>query len=198
VRQLSPGSAERSELMLWVAMIGMHFGWRERLKNFSSPVGSLSPTVAKCWYSSEILFGVPVYGELLIRPATGHATLLHPFLCVIDSKRALSFGEAQVKDLAGILERRRAARQIKTAHGTVIASLIFHCDGRPIRERLRKLVDEHSDNLKLRYFRPLSGSRVGPTAAGTIPDCSRPTTDMLQGNDRHLHSGHNLLNRLCV
>jgi len=33
--------------MLWVAMMGMHFGCRERLKNFSSPVGSLSPTVAK-------------------------------------------------------------------------------------------------------------------------------------------------------
>jgi hypothetical protein len=32
---------------------------------------------------------------LLIRQATGHATLLHPFLYVIDSKRALSFGEAQ-------------------------------------------------------------------------------------------------------
>jgi hypothetical protein len=46
-------AAERSELMLCVAMIGMHFGWRERLKNFSSPVGSLSPTVAKCWYSSQ-------------------------------------------------------------------------------------------------------------------------------------------------
>jgi len=29
VRQLSPGSADRSELMLWVATIGMHFGWRE-------------------------------------------------------------------------------------------------------------------------------------------------------------------------
>jgi hypothetical protein len=37
----------------------------------------------------------PVYGELLIRQVTGHATLLHPFLYVIDSKRALSFGEAQ-------------------------------------------------------------------------------------------------------
>ena len=39
--------------MLCVAMMGMHFGWRERLKNFSSPVGSFSPTVAKCWYSSQ-------------------------------------------------------------------------------------------------------------------------------------------------
>jgi hypothetical protein len=37
----------------------------------------------------------PVYGELLIRPATGDAALLHPFLYVIDSKRALGFGEAQ-------------------------------------------------------------------------------------------------------
>ena len=53
MRQLSPGSADRSELMLCVATIGMHFGCRERLKNFSSPVGSLSPTVAKCWYSSQ-------------------------------------------------------------------------------------------------------------------------------------------------
>ena len=48
VRQDSPGSADLRELMLWVAMMGMHFGCRERLKNFSSPVGSLSPTVAKC------------------------------------------------------------------------------------------------------------------------------------------------------
>src|SRR5215469_7750568 len=53
VRQLSPGRVDLSELMLWVAMIGMHLGWRDRLKNFSSPVGSLSPTVAKCWYSSQ-------------------------------------------------------------------------------------------------------------------------------------------------
>ena len=39
----------------------------------------------------------PVYGELLFRQATRHATLLRPFLYVIDSKRALSFGEAQVR-----------------------------------------------------------------------------------------------------
>jgi hypothetical protein len=37
-----------------------------------------------------------VYGELLFRQATWDATLLHPFLYVIDFKRALSFGEAQV------------------------------------------------------------------------------------------------------
>ena len=37
----------------------------------------------------------PVYGELLLRRATWHETLLHPFLYVIDFKRALSFGEAQ-------------------------------------------------------------------------------------------------------
>ena len=37
----------------------------------------------------------PVYGELLFRQATWHATLLHPFLYVIDFKRALNFGEAQ-------------------------------------------------------------------------------------------------------
>ena len=34
-------------------MMGMHLGCRERLKNFSSPVGSFSPTVTKCWYSSQ-------------------------------------------------------------------------------------------------------------------------------------------------
>src|SRR5712692_8026435 len=54
VRQVSPGCADFNELMLWVATIGMHFDCRERLKNFSSPVGSFSPTVAKCWYSSQI------------------------------------------------------------------------------------------------------------------------------------------------
>jgi hypothetical protein len=40
----------------------------------------------------------PVYGELLFRQATWHATLLHPFLYVIDSKRAPNFGEAQAED----------------------------------------------------------------------------------------------------
>jgi hypothetical protein len=35
------------------------------------------------------------HGELLFHRATWHATLLHPFLYVIDSKRALGFGEAQ-------------------------------------------------------------------------------------------------------
>ena len=54
MRQVSPGKVERSELMLWVATMGMHLGWRERAKNFSSPVGSFSPTVAKCWYSSQM------------------------------------------------------------------------------------------------------------------------------------------------
>ena len=38
---------------------------------------------------------VAVYGELLIRQAAWHATLLHPFLYAVDLKRALSFGEAQ-------------------------------------------------------------------------------------------------------
>jgi hypothetical protein len=41
---------------------------------------------------------VPVYGELLFHQATWHARLLHPFLYVIDSKRALGFGEAQRKN----------------------------------------------------------------------------------------------------
>jgi len=36
------------------------------------------------------------------------------------------------RDLAGILERRRAARQIKTESGTTIASLIFHHNGKGI------------------------------------------------------------------
>ncbi len=38
----------------------------------------------------------PVYGELLFYQAERHATLLHLFLYVIDFKRALNFGEAQV------------------------------------------------------------------------------------------------------
>ena len=29
--------------MLCVATMGMHLGWRERAKNFSSPLGSFSP-----------------------------------------------------------------------------------------------------------------------------------------------------------
>src|SRR5215472_13065107 len=33
--------------------MAMHLAWRERLKNFSSPLGLSSPTVAKAWYSSQ-------------------------------------------------------------------------------------------------------------------------------------------------
>ena len=36
------------------------------------------------------------------------------------------------KDLAGILERRKAARQVKTDDGMMLAALIFHHDGNPI------------------------------------------------------------------
>jgi hypothetical protein len=42
-----------------------------------------------------------VYGELLLRRATWHETLLHPFLYVIDFKRALSFGEAHAALASG-------------------------------------------------------------------------------------------------
>ena len=48
---------------------------------------------------------IPVYSELLIRQATGHATLLHRFLYVIDSKRALSFGEAQLSHVRNTASR---------------------------------------------------------------------------------------------
>ena len=51
---VSGQSEDLSELMLCVATMGMHLGCRERLKNFSSPVGSFSPTVAKYWYSSQM------------------------------------------------------------------------------------------------------------------------------------------------
>ena len=44
VRHDSPESVERSELMLCVATIGMHFAWRASEKNFSSPEGSFSPS----------------------------------------------------------------------------------------------------------------------------------------------------------
>jgi hypothetical protein len=37
VRQVSPGKVERSELMLCVATMGMHLGWRESAKNFACP-----------------------------------------------------------------------------------------------------------------------------------------------------------------
>jgi hypothetical protein len=36
------------------------------------------------------------------------------------------------KDLAGILERRKAARQVKADGTTTLAALIFHHDGRAI------------------------------------------------------------------
>ena len=53
VRHVSPDKVDRSELMLCVATIGIHFACRDRAKNFSSPVGSFSPTVANAWYSSH-------------------------------------------------------------------------------------------------------------------------------------------------
>ena len=40
--------------MLCVATMGMQRGWRERAKNFSSPLGSFSPAVANSWYSSQM------------------------------------------------------------------------------------------------------------------------------------------------
>ena len=54
MRQLSsPGSADRSELMLCVATIGISRACRDSANVRSSPVGSVSPTVANAWYSSQ-------------------------------------------------------------------------------------------------------------------------------------------------
>ena len=39
--------------MLWVATIGIRRAWRDSANVRSSPVGSVSPTVAKAWYSSQ-------------------------------------------------------------------------------------------------------------------------------------------------
>ena len=47
-------STARNEDMDWVATIGMHRHCRVSAKDFSSPVGSSSPTDAKDWYSSQI------------------------------------------------------------------------------------------------------------------------------------------------
>jgi len=41
-----PGSVRFERADTWVATIGMHLGDATRLKNFHSPVGSFSPTVA--------------------------------------------------------------------------------------------------------------------------------------------------------
>ena len=49
----SPWTADRSELMLCVATIGMRRAWRLSAKVRSSPDGSVSPVVAKLWYSSH-------------------------------------------------------------------------------------------------------------------------------------------------
>jgi hypothetical protein len=58
-----------------------------------------------------------VTGESLFRQATWHATLLHPFLYVIDFKRSLNFGEAQAY--------HAACRENDTAFATVIARLVL-------------------------------------------------------------------------
>jgi hypothetical protein len=49
---------------------------------------------------------------LLIRQAAWHATLLHPFLYVVDLKRALNFGEAQV--MQKLDEIQKGVSDIKT------------------------------------------------------------------------------------
>ena len=51
-RYRSAHAVERKELMLWVATIGISRAWRDNAKARSSPVGSVSPTVANAWYSS--------------------------------------------------------------------------------------------------------------------------------------------------
>jgi hypothetical protein len=56
-----------------------------------------------CCFPLSLLFAYqPVYGELFFRQATLRATLLHLFLYVIDFKRALNCGEAQVQIEHGI------------------------------------------------------------------------------------------------
>jgi hypothetical protein len=47
------------------------------------------------WMSERISLRLPVAGEVFFLDIPFYRTLLHPFLYVIDSKRALSFGEAQ-------------------------------------------------------------------------------------------------------
>ena len=37
-------------------------------------------------------------------------------------------------ELAELMERRKAARQIKTKDAVIISALIYHCSGEPIRE----------------------------------------------------------------
>jgi hypothetical protein len=55
----------------------MHFACRERAKNFSSPVGAVSPTVANDWYSSqkhhrpEVSFFIPLH----LRDSVDHGPL---------------------------------------------------------------------------------------------------------------------------
>jgi hypothetical protein len=58
----------------------------------------------------------PVYGELLFRQATWHATLLYPFLYVIDSKCALKLGEAQLQAGGGVGVEVGAAGHVWQSH----------------------------------------------------------------------------------
>ena len=71
---------------------GVRIAWSERSQTRLGLWRAIAKTQQRGESLSYILRPNPVYGELLFRRATRHATLLHPFLYVIDFKRALSFG----------------------------------------------------------------------------------------------------------
>src|SRR5260370_40309392 len=95
----SPAGGFTSTTTSWISARTMRFFRRTSVSGQFHAVSSLGAR------SSNSSF-VGVYGELLIRQATGHATLLHPFLYVIDSKRALSFGEAVCPGKVDMFSRR--------------------------------------------------------------------------------------------
>ena len=111
-----PARSSASELMLWVATMGMHLDWRERAKNFSSPFGSFSPSsgevlvfVADEEYLPKVLVGI----VLDLRNAVQEARWKSSFIMTPMALASPGFrGDRKVQgtDLAGF-DQLRERRQ---------------------------------------------------------------------------------------
>jgi len=128
--------------MLWVAMMGIHLGCRDRLKNFSSPVGSLLADrgevlilVAEKEHLPEIAF------RILLHHGTGeHA----PVRSRVSASRRAAFGEARVTKTIGKL------RQHKGGGGRLSVRAVKGAGCGVLSERQRRPFDRRSGRIRRR------------------------------------------------
>ena len=200
VRQLSsPGRTDRSELMLWVATIGIRRAWRDSAKVRSSPVGSVSPTVAKAWYSSQTNSR-----SRHTRSGCGadlRDALQHGALEVQLQHHADDAGQAGVhrdrevqrQDAAGVeqrvdrLERPRLARRARPQVGTPRRTERAVHGGVVVEQR-----EEHDDALGDGG----AEARVEPTPAVRVPALQRLELMPARGPARALRLPHVVRNAL--